>query len=173
VCSPNQIAQYGYGICADGIGNNGPRPDSARWASDTTDYNNVLGLGLQNDFGFARLGVDYTFARSSTHIAYNYGNLAFATAAAANTAMQAIAGSALPDMTTLQNTITLNLVKPLDKKTTVRAMYRYDGLRIKDWNYDGVITGKMTAMDGNTLLLDAGPLNYHVNSFGVFLNYKL
>jgi hypothetical protein len=182
---PN-INVYGYAACSDTTnGVNGPRPDASRWASNTTDYNNVLGLGLQEDMGFARLGVDYSFARSSTHIAYNFGSAAFVAPATganavtpANAALYtaqnaALAGSALPDMTTVQNTITLNLVKPIDKKITVRAMYRYDGLRVKDWHYDGVVKNAMAAYDSGTLLLDAGALNYHVNTFGVFLNYKL
>jgi hypothetical protein len=172
-CSATNFGTYGY-ACADTIdGINGPRPNSARWASHTTDYNNVLGLGLQNDLGFARLGVDYTFARSSTHIAYNYGTQAFNANTTANAAMQVLAGNALPDMTTVQNTITLNLVKPLDKKTTIRGMYRFEGFRVKDWHYDGVIHNAMAAYDGGTLLLDSGAMNYHVNTIGVFLNYKL
>ncbi len=177
-CTANLIAQYGYAGCSDTTtGLDGARSIYDTWRSETTDTNHVLGLGLQNDLGWARLGVDYTYARSTTHIAYQYGALAFSATAAANQAMQALAGTALPDMTTQQNTITVNLVKPLDKKTTVRAMYRFDGMRIKDWHYDNVIMNKMAAYDGlgagGTLLLDSGPLNYHVNTFGVFLNYKL
>jgi hypothetical protein len=182
-CTVANVNLYGWAACSDTTnGSDGGRPNNSRWASNTTDYNNVLGFGLQEDMGFARLGVDYSFARSSTHIAYNYGSQAFlapsATINAATTALNnqtigAIAGSALPDMTTVQNTITLNLVKPLDKKTTVRAMYRFDGFRVKDWHYDGVIKNAMAAYDSGTMLLDSGSLNYHVNTFGVFLNYKL
>jgi hypothetical protein len=76
-------------------------------------------------------------------------------------------------MTTEQNMLTVNLVKPLDKKTTVRAMYRFDGFRVKDWHYDGVIHNAMAAYDSGTMLLDSGVPNYHVNTFGVFLNYNL
>jgi hypothetical protein len=31
----------------------------------------------------------------------------------------------------------------------------------------------MAAYDAGTLLLDSGAMNYHVNTFGVFLNYKM
>ena len=173
-CTAANLATYGYAACSDTTdGINGPRPYGSEWASNTTDYNNVLGLGLQEDLGFARLGVDYTYGRSSTHIAYNFNSLAFSNVAANNAAMAALAGSALPDMTTVQNTVTLNLVKPIDKKTTVRAMYRFDGMKITDWHYDSVIHNAMANFDGNTLLLDSGAMNYHVNTFGVFLNYKL
>ena len=160
--------------CADTSGGStGARPDASAWASDTSDTNNVFGMGLQQELGFAKLGVDYTYARSSTHIAYNFGSAAFNATAATNAAMALLAGSALPDMTTVQNTITLNLVKPLDKKTSVRAFYRYDAMTIADWHYDGVIHNAMAAYDGGTMLLDSGPQSYHVNTVGVFLNYKL
>jgi hypothetical protein len=163
--------------CADAVA----RPASAAWQSDTTDRNDVIGAGFQNDFGFVRLGIDYTFAKSSTHISYTTGNSAYApqttnpsaTGGLNNAAMAALAGSALPDMTTLQHTITINLVKPIDKKASVRAMYRYDNMRIADWHYDGVIHNAMAAYDAGTLLLDSGPSNYHVSTVGISLNYKL
>lgn len=176
-CTLAALNAGGYSACSDTN-----RPATASWNSDTTDKNHVLGLGLQNDLGFARLGVDYTFARSSTHIAYDYGSTALNANATNQAAIAAIAGTALPDMTTLQHTITLNLVKPIDKKTTVRAMYRFDGMRVKDWHYDNVIMNKMAYYESNatttpglggTMLLDSAMLNYHVNTFGVFLNYKL
>jgi hypothetical protein len=163
--------------CADAVA----RPASAAWQSDTTDRNDVIGAGFQNDFGFVRLGIDYTFAKSSTHISYTTGSYAYALPSASttgtlggnNAAMAALAGSALPDMTTVQQTITINLVKPIDKKASVRAMYRYDNMRIADWHYDGVIHNVMAAYDAGTLLLDSGPSNYHVSTVGISLNYKL
>lgn len=172
-CTAANIALYGYSVCSDTLnGAQGARPDSSIWTSDTTDRNDVLGLGLQEDLGFMHIGIDYTYARSSTHIAYNFGATAI-TAGGNNANAAAIAGSALPDMTTVQNTITLHLLKQLDKKTSIRATYRHDGMKIKDWHYDGVITNVMAAYDANTLMLDSGPMNYHVNTVGVFLNYKM
>ncbi|MFZ2161197.1 MAG: MtrB/PioB family outer membrane beta-barrel protein [Sideroxyarcus sp.] len=172
-CTVANIALYGYSVCSDTLnGAQGARPYSSIWTSDTTDRNDVLGLGLQEDLGFMHIGIDYTYARSSTHIAYNFGATAI-TAGGNNANAAAIAGSALPDMTTVQNTITLHLLKQLDKKTSIRAIYRHDGMKIKDWHYDGVIANVMAAYDANTLLLDTGPMNYHVNTFGVFLNYKM
>ncbi len=160
--------------CADTSGGNtGARPFTDIWTSNTTDRNHVVGLGWQEDLGFARLGVDYTYSRSNTHIAYDFGTTAFSATPANNTAMALLAGSALPDMTTVQNTLAVNLVKPLDKKTTVRATYRFEGMRLADWHYDGVIKNAMAAYDSGTLLLDSGSMNYHVNTFGVFLNYKM
>ncbi len=177
-CVANNIAIYGYAVCSDTTtGLDGARPYTSAWTSNTTDRNDIVGLGVQQDLGFVHVGIDYTYARSSTHIAYDYGSTAFGTGAAGtttnNATMAAIAGTALPDMTTVQNTITLNLFKQIDKKTSIRASYRHDNMRIKDWHYDGVIMNVMAAYDGGTMLLDSGPMNYHVNTFGVFLNHKL
>jgi hypothetical protein len=173
-CTAAILAAYGYAGCSDTTtGLDGSRPNTAMWTSDTTDRNDVVGLGYQEDLGFARLGVDYTYARSYTHISYNFGSTAFGANAANDAAMAAVAGSALPDMTTIQNTIAVNLVKNIDKKTSVRAIYRFESMRIADWHYDNVLHNAMAAFDGNTLLLDSGPMNYHVSTFGVMLNYKL
>jgi len=161
--------------CADTSGGTtGARPFSQTWVSNTRDRNDVLGLGVQQDLGFVHVGVDYTYTRGFTHITYDIpNNAAFGGTAANQTAMAAIAGSALPDMSTVQNTITLNLFRKIDKNTSVRASYRHDNMRVRDWHYDGVIKNVLAAYDGGTLLLDSGPMNYHVNTFGVFLNYKM
>ncbi len=168
-------------VCSDTTtGLDGARPFTSAWNSNTTDRNDIVGLGWQEDLGFARLGVDYTFVRGSTHIAYDFGPQALNINAVNQGAISAVAGTALPDMTTRQHTLTANLVKNLNKNTSIRAMYRFDGFRVKDWHYDSVIHNAMAAYDGNagtgnagTLLLDSGPLNYHVSTFGVFLNYKM
>ena len=167
---PGQI--FSAVTCADTSGGNtGARPLADLWTSHTTDRNDVLGLGWQEDLGFAHLGIDYTYAKSRTHITYDIGSTALANPNSA--ALISLAGTALPDMTTVQHTLVMNLVKVIDKKTSVRAMYRFDGMKITDWHYDGVIKNVMAAYDAGTMLLDSGPLNYHVNTFGVFLNYKL
>lgn len=185
-CTVANINTYGYSACSDTTtGFNGARPFSDIWNSYTTDRNNIVGLGWQEDLGFAHFGLDYTYSHSMTHITYDYGNTgfgntAFSANATNNAAMAALAGNALPDMTTVQHTLSMNLVKAIDKKTSIRATYRFDGFRVKDWHYDGVITNAIAAYDGNagtgnagTLLLDGGFMNYHVNTFGIFLNYKM
>jgi hypothetical protein len=181
-CTVANLTTYGYSACSDTTdGSNGSRPAGSQWDSETTDRNDVIGLGWQEDFGFVKLGVDYVFARSSTNIIYKYGNQAFqagsaltATQTAANNAFIAsVAGNALPDMTTVQNTLVLNLTKPIDKKSSVRLLYRYEQMKITDWHYDNVITGVLTAADAGTLLLDAGPQNYHATLAGLFYQIKL
>ena len=173
-CTAANLAIFGPVACSDTTtGLNGTRPFTDIWTSDTEDRNDVLGLGLQNDFGFVRLGIDYTYTKSSTHISYNFGSTALSATPANQAAMAVIAGSALPDMTTLQNTITLNLVRPIDKKSSVRLLYRYEDMKIKDWHYDGVIKNIMAAYDSGTLLLDSGPQNYHTSVVGLLYQLKL
>jgi hypothetical protein len=181
-CTVANLTTYGYSACSDTTdGSNGSRPAGSQWDSETTDRNDVIGLGWQEDFGFVKLGVDYVFARSSTNIIYKYGNQAFqagsaltaAQTAANNTFIASVAGNALPDMTTVQNTLVLNLTKPIDKKSSVRLLYRYEQMKITDWHYDNVITGVLTAADAGTLLLDAGPQNYHATLAGLFYQIKL
>jgi hypothetical protein len=172
----------------------GPRPLYTAFTENTHDINNTVGLGLQQDVGFGVLSVDYNYGRNVTKINYtNIGSQATTQNALVNAptllnaftnyspkggvadqqAYAAAAGNALPDMTTETNTLTISLSKPIDKKTTVRASYRFEGMRITDWHYDGVIKNVVSAMDGQTLLLDSGPQGYHVNTFGVSLKYKL
>lgn len=163
---------YSPVTCSDTSGGNtGARPLGEMWSSNITERNDVAGLGLQEDLGFAHLGIDYTFAKSRTHVAYDIGTTALGNPTSA--ALLNLAGTALPDMTTVQHTITVNLVKAIDKKTSIRAMYRHDGMKVTDWHYDGVIKNVMAAYDAGTMLLDAGSMNYHVNTIGVMLNYKL
>lgn len=172
--------------CADTLtGLDGARPFTSAWSTDSLDRNNVLGLGFQSDWRTMKFGVDYTYATSSTRINYGAGGTGFANAAGALTpalalaaaqnqaAMAALAGIALPNMTYSQNTLMFNLIVPIEKSLSARLLYRYEDMKIKDWHYDGVITGAMAAYDNGTLLLDAGPQNYHANTFGVMFQLKL
>jgi len=172
-CTMANLALYGYSACSDGIGNNGGRPFTSAWTSDTDDRNDVLGLGFQKDLGRVKLGIDYTYSSSKTDISYRYGSTALSNVAATQLAVAAFAGSALPSMTFVQHTLSLNVLVPIDRRTSVRLFDRYEVGRVKDWHYDNVITNAVAAYDNSTLLLDSGPQHYHVNVIGVFLQYKL
>jgi hypothetical protein len=162
---------FSAAACADTSGGStGARPDSAAWTSRSDDTNNIVGLGMMNDFGFVRLGIDYTFAQSRTTMAYSLGSTALA--AAPSAALIALAGSALPDMTTVQNTVVINLIRPLDKSSSVRLLYRYEEMRIADWHYDSVITNAMANFDGQTLLTDSGPQRYSASVAGLMYQLK-
>ncbi len=167
------LSVFGYSACSDGIGNNGGRPLTSSWWADTEDQNDVFGAGFQQSFGTMRFGVDYTYSYSTTDVKYKYGSTALSNVAGTQAAMALATGSALPSMTTTQHILNFNLIIPIDKKMAVRLFDRYEKGQIKDWHYDGVITGAVSNADSGTLLLDAGPQNYHSNIVGVLLQLKL
>ena len=170
-CTSANIALYGYAACSDTItGLNGSRPYTSAWSSTTNDINDVFGFGLQRDIGSMKFGLDYTYSSSATKIGYQFGSTALANP---NGALAAIAGSALPNMTYVQQTLNFNLLIPIDKKMSIRLFDRFEIGKVKDWHYDGVITGAVANYDSGTLLLDAGPQSYRANVIGVFIQYKL
>ncbi len=173
-CTAANLAIYGYSACSDNInGLGGSRPLSDAWSMETDDRNNVLGLGFQKKFGTWLFGVDYTYSNSATTVSYLYGSTAISGVAANQIAAAAIAGSALPNMTFVQQTLNFNVLIPVSKKLSVRLFDRVEIGGVTDWHYDGVITGAMGAYDSGTLLLDRGPQNYRANVVGVLLQYKL
>jgi hypothetical protein len=140
------------------------------WNMTTKDINDIIGLAFQQDLGKNRLAVDYTYSRGKTKIGYDYGSTALP---AAQMTAEAILGSAMPDMTTVQHTLTMNLLVPIDKRLSARLMYRYENFKVKDWHYDQIIVGQVQSFGGeSSLLLDAGPQNYHTNVIGAFVQYK-
>jgi hypothetical protein len=151
-----------------GAAGTGMYPTTSLWHMTTKDTNDIIGLSFQQDIGRTRLAVDYTYAEGRTKISYDYGATATAQAA-----IEAILGNAMPNMTTVQHTLSMNLLVPIDRRLSTRLMYRYESFKVKDWHYDDVITGQIQQMDGGTLLLDSGPQKFHANVFGVFLQYKL
>ena len=140
------------------------------WDMKTKDTNDVLGFNFQQDLGKVRLGLEYTYARGHTNISYDYGSTALT---AAQAAIEVLNGNALPDMTTTQNALTVNLLMPINRQFSARLMARYEDFKISDWHYDSVIHSQVQNLDGGALLLDAGPTNYHATFVGVFLQYKL
>jgi hypothetical protein len=173
-CNAANLAQYGYAACSDNInGTNGARPLTSAWSSENHDRNNVLGLGYQGEFGKIRFGIDYTYSNSSTNISYTYGSTALSNVAATQAAAALLAGSALPSMTFIQQTLNFNVLFPINKKLSMRMFDRYETGKVQDWHYDGVITGAVANYDSGTLLLDSGPQNYHNNVVGVLFQFKL
>lgn len=171
-CTAANITTYGYSACSDNVnGQGGTRPASDAWSMNTNDHNDVLGLGFQSTLGNLQFGVDYTYSSSSTAISYNYGSTAINQAAQITNPL--IAGSALPDMTFVQQTLNLNLLIPINKKLSIRLYDRFEVGQVKDWHYNGVITGAVANYDSGTLLLDSGAQDYHANVIGFFIQYKL
>ena len=173
-CTAANLSAYGYSACSDNVnGVGGTRPLSAAWEMNTDDNNNMFGIGLQTAVGSIRLGVDYTYMNSSTNVDYTFGSTAISGVAATQQAQALIAGSALPSMTYIQQTLNFNALIPISKKLTLRVFDRLEIGQVKDWHYDGVLTGAMANYDSGTLLLDAGAQNFRANVFGLILQYKL
>jgi hypothetical protein len=173
-CTLATLASYGYAACSDSTtGLNGARPDTSKWSMNSDDQSNLLGLGVQKKLGMIQLGVDYSYSSSSTTIDYQFGSAAISAVQANQLAAAAIAGSALPNMTFVQQTLNFNVLVPVSKKLSVRLYDRVEIGNVKDWHYDGVVKSAMGAYDSGTLLLDSGPTGYHANVIGVLLQYKL
>jgi hypothetical protein len=137
------------------------------------DRNDVLGLGFQTAVSGMQIGLDYTYSSSNTAISYDYGSNALSGVPATQAAAAVIAGTALPSMTFVQQTLSVNLLVPVNKKMTVRLFERYETGEVKDWHYDGVVQGAVANYDAGTLLLDGGAQNYHANVVGVLIQIKL
>lgn len=151
-------------------------PDSI-WGMNTRDSNDVIGIGGQTDLGVAQLGVDYTYIRSKTNIAFTVGKYVFSSLTAGGAAIQAaneqLMGAGWQDMTFVQNVLNVNLVIPLSKRSSLHIYDRYENGKISDWHYDGQPTGAVTNAGGGTVALDAGPQKYNANVIGVFFQQKL
>ncbi len=142
---------------------------ASAWNMDSVDKSDLIGVGFQTTLGGnLRLGVDYTYSSSTSSVTYGYG--ANVLSAAQITAAQA---NTFSDMTLIQNTLTLNLLIPIQKKATARVMYRHESGSVKDWHYTGTPLGASAAEGNATLMLDAGPQDYHTNVFGVMLQFLL
>jgi hypothetical protein len=173
-CTLATLAAYGYSACSDGTtGLNGARPDSSKWSMNSDDQSNLLGLGFQHKFGTVQVGVDYTYSSSSTTVDYQFGSTAISATLANQNAAALIAGTALPNMTFVQQTLNFNALIPISKKLSLRLYDRIELGNVTDWHYDGVIKNAVGAFDSGTLLLDSGPTSYRANVIGFFLQYKL
>ena len=138
-------------------------PLNRTWSVSHKDKSDVAGLGLNYDFGKARLDMNYTYTKSRTEVDYSYG-----TGLGLTPAIAALAGNGFPSLTFAQHVIEANLLVPVNQTVSVRLLYRYEGGKIRDWHYDGVAVNPVPAANQQTYL-DAGPKDYHVNLIGAML----
>ena len=147
-------------------------PLANEWFLANTDRNHVLGLGLMQDFGKARLNLNFTrsLGRSEVHYTYTPGG-------AITVANAPFAGSGMPDITVIQNIFDASLVVPVSRQIAVRMLYRYESGSIRDWHYQGLDASPIAAATVTTLptavVLDGGPLDYRVNVIGIMLQIKM
>jgi hypothetical protein len=139
----------------------------ANWAVDSHERTDVLGLGYQTAIGDVKLALDYVVSSSRTRIDAAFGPNVLTVAQAS------AAAAGFPDMTLVQNTLSAHLLVPIQKSMSAHLAYRYERGRLTDWHYDGVPIGASAAENNATVMLDAGPQNYRVQTFGIFVQFKL
>ncbi len=141
------------------------------WNVTHRDRGDTIGFGFRQDFGKARLDLSFSHSRHLTRIKYSLP-------ANANAATIAGAGSGFPSLSTVTNTIEANLLVPVSRTATVRALFRHERGRIRDWHYLGfenspvAVNAPGTALP-TAVILDAGPQNYRSNLFGLLLQVRL
>ncbi|MFO1216884.1 MAG: MtrB/PioB family outer membrane beta-barrel protein [Burkholderiaceae bacterium] len=141
--------------------------DLSRWDMASRDHSDVIGIGFQTRLAGTIVSLDYSYARSVTATSYNYGPNVL-------TAAQALAaGAAFPDMTFRQRTLAVQWLVPVNRTIATRLLARRETGVVTDWHYDGVPIGASAAENNATLMLDAGPTKYAINTFGVFIQFKL
>ncbi|MDO8540578.1 MAG: MtrB/PioB family outer membrane beta-barrel protein [Opitutaceae bacterium] len=144
------------------------------WTAGSTDRNHVIGAGLKQDIGKAILNIDYSYTTGRTRIIYTYN-----VGGAVNAANAPFAGERMPDVATDVSYVDASLRFPLTERLSTRLVYRYQKESIRDWHYRNldttpvVLGGNGAAALPTALMLDAGPLNYRVNWYGVMLQLKL
>lgn len=148
---------------------NNSRVPGADVMVETNSSNDVFGIGLQQNLGQMKLGVDYTYTYGKSVVSNAYGPVQVASQTAAQTIIVNTLGSTYPDLITQQNTLAFNLLIPVDKQLSARLSYTYEDFKVKDWHYDYL----SITLPGTSLNADQGPQNYHVNTIGVMLNYKM
>ena len=142
-------------------------PTSRAWDVSQKDRNTVTGLGFHHELGKIMSDVGYTYSSGRTRVGYGYN----ASALGLNAVQAALAGDGWSDLVFVQNVAEANAVVPLNKRLSVRLLYRFEDARIRDWHYDGISVNPMPANNG--AYLDFGPQGYKVHLFGALFRYEL
>jgi hypothetical protein len=142
-------------------------PTSRAWDSSQRDRNTVTGLGFHYEVGRVMSDVGYTYTSGRTRVTYDYN----AAGLGLNATQVALAGAGWQDLVFIQNVAEANAVVPLNRRLSLRLIYRFEDARIRDWHYDGVSVNPMPANNG--AYLDFGPQSYKVHLFGALFRYEL
>jgi len=142
-------------------------PTSRTWDVAQKDRNNVTGLGFHFELGKVMSDVGYTYSSGRTKVGYGYN----AAALGVNAVQVALAGDGWDDLVFVQNSAEANAVVPLNKRLSLRLVYRFEQAKIRDWHYDGITVNPMPANNG--AYLDFGPQGYKVHLFGALFRYAL
>lgn len=142
-------------------------PLNRGWNLTQKDRNDALGFGLTYNFTKARLDLNYTYVKGRSKISYSYDP----TGGILTALQQTLAGNGFPSLRFKQNILEANLTIPVNKKASVRLLYRYEDGRFSDWHYDGVDVNPSPAANQQTYL-DAGPEDYKAHVVGAFVKYE-
>jgi predicted porin len=130
-------------------------PTSRSWEQTQESRNQAASLGLRRDFGTVKLDAAYTYVNGTTTTSYVYN-------------AAALIGSGFPEARFRQDTLEANLSYAISKTMGIRAYYRYERGKVRDWHYDGVAQNPVPAT--NAAYLDTGPAgDYDASTLGVFL----
>ena len=142
-------------------------PTSRAWNESQDDRNTVSGLGFHYEVGRVMSDVGYTYSSGRTRTRYAYNPAALGL----NAVQVALAGDGWSDLIFVQNLAEANATVPLNKRLSLRLLYRFEDARIRDWHYDGVAVNPMPANNG--AYLDFGPQGYKTHLFGALFRYEL
>lgn len=141
------------------------------WSVNHKDNADVLGFGWKEVFGEKLLDLNYSYAKSKTAISYSQ-------AAGTSLSQAELAGSGMPELTTIQHVFEASLLVPINKKVSTRFVFRHEIGKIKDWHYLGLQSTPVAVAAGGAALptaviLDAGPQDYKASLIGVVFNIKI
>lgn len=140
-------------------------------SSMSRDQNYMMGFGADQKLGELRLNFDYTrtYGRSALNYFYTPGG-------AITVANAPLAGSGMPDIETVQETLDVGLTKPIGTHAAVGLGSRFESGDIEDWHYRGLdTTHVVTATAANlpgAVMLDSGPRDYRVHIARLTLHWK-
>lgn len=141
-------------------------PEALAWSATSRERSTSFGLGLRHDLGRARVELQYTQVASRLPQSYDFASAA----ALQSPGLAAEAGDGFADMRHELRAFDAGLRLPLSPRVALRLQARHELVRISDWHYAGLDQGLVV---GNRVYLDAGPVNYRVTLFGVFLQLRL
>jgi hypothetical protein len=166
--STQQVSGANFGsLCGTASAVSPLFPTSRGWDVSQKDRNTVTGLGFHYELGRVMSDVVYTYSSGRTRIRYGYN----AVALGMNATQVALAGDGFPDLVFTQNIVEANALVPLQKRLSLRLLYRFEDARIRDWHYEGISVNPMPANNG--AYLDFGPQDYKVHLFGALFRFEL
>jgi len=141
-------------------------PLANRWWASDAQRNWSGGATLNHYIGSVRVDLGWNYISTRGITAYNDASPSATTYDYTNAQI----GNQFPAMTYIVNSLTLNVVVPLNERTSLRLFDYWEHGQIYDWHYQGF---NNSLVYGNNLYTDGGPQGYNTNVVGLFVNVKL